>query len=62
MARYALNARCMAMSKLTVQRRALTLKETKEIDQLTLEATEGKEEEDEEKTILALDVRELLIL
>jgi len=34
----------------------------KEIDQLTLEATEEREKEEEEETVLARDIGELLVL
>jgi len=45
------------------KRRALTLKIIQEIDQLTLKSTEETEEKEEElKTVLTLDVGELLVL
>jgi len=44
-----------------LNRGALTLKKIEEIGQITLEAREEREEE-EEATILASDVRELFVL
>ena len=42
--------------------RALTIKEIKEIGQINLESSEGKEELDEEATVLPPDVGEFVVL
>jgi len=43
-------------------RRALIIKEILEINQITMESSEGNEETEEEASILTLDAGELLLL
>jgi len=63
MARGVFNAKAMDTLKLIVKnRRTLTLKDIKEINQITLEASEEEEDKEEKATVLALDVGELFFL